>query len=158
MKWKIIAAMDENRLIGRDNRLPWRIPEDIAWYQSQTDGQLMLMGRKTFEGIRRRPEGSRYIVLSDTVSHYAPDQGDVTILKSLDHLLSLPLEGEGWICGGGLIYEAMLPFADELVLTQVKGRFEGDTYFPPFEHLFEVKETLVKAEAFKVVRYKRRKG
>lgn len=158
MKWKIIAAMDENRLIGRDNRLPWRIPEDIAWYQSQTDGQLMLMGRKTFEGIRRRPEGSRYIVLSETVSAYEPEQGEVTVLKSVNQIHNLPLEGEGWICGGGLIYEAMLPFADELVLTQVKGRFEGDTYFPPFEHLFQAEETLIQEKDFEVVRYTRRKG
>lgn len=157
MKWKIIAAMDENRLIGRDNRLPWRIPEDIAWYQSQTDGQLMLMGRKTFEGIRRRPEGSRYIVLSDTVRGYGPDQGEVTVLKSVAELQQLSLGGEGWICGGGLVYEAMLPYAEELVLTRVKGQFEGDTYFPEFEHLFEVSEVLMESAHFNVVRYLRRK-
>lgn len=156
MKWKIIAAMDANRLIGRENRLPWRIPEDIAWYQSQTDGKLMLMGRKTFEGIRRRPEGSRYIVLSDTVSSYEASEGDVTVLKSIEHLFQLPLEGEGWICGGGLVYEAMLPHAEELVLTEVKGSYDGDTYFPAFEHLFREAETLMQGDQFKVVRYIRR--
>lgn len=156
MKWKIIAAMDENRLIGRENRLPWRIPEDIAWYQSQTDGHLMVMGRKTFEGIKRRPKGSRYLVLSDTVKAYDASEGDVTVIESVESLLSLPLEGEGWICGGGLIYEAMLPHASELLLTEVKGSFQGDTYFPEFEHMFYPKEVVLSTETFEVVRYMRR--
>lgn len=156
IKWKIIAAMDERRVIGREERLPWRIPEDIAWYQSQTDGQLLLMGRKTFESIRRRPEGSRYIILSRTLDEKAFDAESVTIIRSIDELASLALEGEGWVCGGGMLYEEMLHQCDEMYLTEVDGEHEGDTHFPEFHHLFQYEKLMLSGEGFEVKKYVKR--
>ena len=153
MKWKMIVAMDENRLIGKDERLPWRIPEDIAWYQSQTDGKLLLMGRKTFEGIKRRPEGTNYIVLSQSLDPELHDTKTVTVINDIGEICSLPLQGEGWVCGGGTLYELMLPFCAEIILTEVKGSHEGDTYFPNFDAYYTYKETLLTHETFVVKRY-----
>lgn len=156
MKWKIIAAMNEDRVIGLKDRLPWRIPEDIAWYQSQTDGQLILMGRKTFESIRRRPEGSAYIVLSNTLQPEDVQGQNVTIIRNLSELASLNLTGEGWVCGGGKLYSQMLHACDEIYLTQVKGKHEGDTHFPPFEQDFESPRELLHHDAFTVNHYTRK--
>lgn len=156
MKWKIIAAMNEDRVIGHKDRLPWRIPEDIAWYQSQTDGQLILMGRKTFESIKRRPEGSTYIVLSNSLKPEDVSGQNVTLIKSIDELSKLSLKGEGWVCGGAMLYSQMLSQCDEIFLTEVKGRHEGDTHFPAFEEDFETHQEIIKHEEFTVKHYVRK--
>lgn len=157
MKWKIIAAMNEDRVIGLNDKLPWRIPEDLAWYQSQTDGQLILMGRKTFESIRRRPEGSSYIVLSSTLQPADVVGQNVTIIKNIEELSQLELKGEGWVCGGAMLYSQMLAQCDEIFLTEVKGRHEGDTHFPPFEEDFEAHQEIMNHESFTVKHYIRKK-
>ena len=153
MKWKMIVAMDENRLIGKNDRLPWRIPEDIAWYQSQTDGKRLLMGRKTFEGIRRRPEGTQYIVLSQSLDPELHDTDRITVINDIAEICSLDLQGEGWVCGGAMLYELMMPFCSEIILTEVKGSHEGDAYFPEFEEIYTYEETLLTHEDFVVKRY-----
>ncbi len=153
IKWKLIAAMDEGRVIGKQEKLPWRIPEDIAWYQSQTDGALLLMGRKTFESIRRRPEGSRYIILSRSLEKEAYADQAVTVIRSLSELETLAIEGEGWVCGGGMLYEEMIHRCDEMYLTEVKGHHEGDTYFPEFKHLFDYEKLVLSGEGFSVKKY-----
>lgn len=156
MKWKMIAAMNESRVIGLNDRLPWRIPEDIAWYQSQTDGQLLLMGRKTFESIRRRPEGSRYIVLSKSLDPKDFEGQDVTIIRDIEELHCMQLSGEGWVCGGGTLYEQMLPHCEELFLTEVRGEHEGDTYFPHFDDHYRLNRVELDHEDFSVKHYVKR--
>jgi dihydrofolate reductase len=157
MKWKMIVAMDEERVIGLNERLPWRIPEDIAWYQSQTDGQLMLMGRKTFESIRRRPEGSRYIVLSRSLNQQTFVGQAVTVIRHIDELQQLNLSGEGWVCGGATLYQQMLPHCEELYLSEVKGKHIGDAHFPKFEEHYELNAIKLEHEAFTVKHYVNRR-
>ncbi len=158
MKWKMIVAMNEDRVIGLNDRLPWRIPEDIAWYQSQTDGQLMFMGRKTFESIRRRPEGSRYIVLSRSLDKKAYEDQNVTVIRDVEELKHLNLCGEGWVCGGAALYREMLPHCEELYLSEVKGSHEGDTHFPEFEHHYQLNGVALEHEAFVVKHYINRRS
>lgn len=153
MKWKMIVAMDDSRVIGLNDRLPWRIPEDIAWYQSQTDGKLLLMGRKTFDSIRRRPEGTRYIVLSQSMDPEMHDSETVTVIKDIGELCSLNLEGEGWVCGGAMLYELMMPFCAEMVLSEVKGTHEGDAFFPKFDEWYQWSQTLKVHPEFTVNQY-----
>lgn len=153
MKWKMIVAMNEKGVIGRSGSLPWRIPEDIAWYQSQTDGQLMLMGRKTFESIRRRPEGSRYIVLSKSLDPKEFEGQDVTIIRDLSELGALNLSGEGWVCGGATLYKQMLEHCEDLFLSEVYGDHEGDAHFPKFSEHYHLHKVTLEHEQFSVKHY-----
>lgn len=157
MKWKMIVAMNEDRVIGLNDRLPWRIPEDIAWYQSQTDGQLIFMGRKTFESIRRRPEGSRYIVLSRSLDPESVADQNVTVIRDMSELQQLNLSGEGWVCGGAALYQEMLPHCEELYLSEVKGSHVGDTHFPEFEHHYQLQRIALEHEDFVVKHYVNKK-
>jgi len=124
-----IAAMAENRVIGRGNELPWHVPEDFRWFKSRTIGKTLLMGRKTFESLGKPLPKRRTIVLSR--SGFTAD--GVSVVASLDELPSLLTESELWICGGAEIYGMTMDRWDELFLSVVDGKFEGDAFFPEFE-------------------------
>jgi len=135
----IIAAVAErNRVIGRGLDLPWHIPEDLKRFKRLTLGHPLIMGRNTFDSLvhqfgRPLPE-RRNIVVSTTGAW--PEFPDVTVCSSLSEALaSLKGEPRIYIGGGGTIYTQCLPMAHRLELTLVKGEYEGDTFFPPFEHL-----------------------
>jgi dihydrofolate reductase len=125
----MIAAHDRNRLIGRDNDMPWHLPADLAFFKKTTMGHPVLMGRKTYESIGRPLPGRRNLVLTTDETYEAPG---CTVIHSLDELgaLNLPADEEVFVIGGAQIYRALLPVADRLYLTEIDAAFEGDTYFP----------------------------
>lgn len=124
----MIVAMGENRLIGRDNDLPWHIPADLKFFKATTMGKPMIMGRKTFDSIGRPLPGRRTIVVTRN-----PDWAceGVEVASSLDDALKLA-EGadEVMIVGGAQIYAQALAKADRLYVTEVALSLEGDAYFP----------------------------
>jgi dihydrofolate reductase len=127
----LIAAMDRNRLIGSDNRLPWRLPADLAHFKKMTLGKPIVMGRRTFESIGRPLPGRTNIVL--TRSSCLTVEG-VLIAGSLDDALDLARgAAEVMVIGGGKVYEQALPQARRLYLTLVDGVFEGDSWFPEID-------------------------
>jgi dihydrofolate reductase len=134
----IAAVADENRVIGKDKDLPWHIPEDLKHFKRLTTGYPLLMGRRTFESIVHQFGGPlpdrRTVVL--TTKGEIPEYPDVEAYASIDAALEA-LEGEDtvFIGGGEAVYEQFLPRADRLELTLVEGDYEGDTYFPEYEHL-----------------------
>jgi dihydrofolate reductase len=134
----IAAVADENRVIGKDKDLPWHIPEDLKHFKRLTTGYPLLMGRRTFESIVHQFGGPlpdrRTVVL--TTKGELPEYPDVEAYASIDAALEA-LEGEDtvFIGGGEAVYEQFLPRADRLELTLVEGDYEGDTYFPEYEHL-----------------------
>jgi dihydrofolate reductase len=134
----IAAVADENRVIGKDKDLPWHIPEDLKHFKRLTTGHPLLMGRRTFESIVHQFGGPlpdrRTVVL--TSQGELPEYPDVEAYASIDAALEA-LEGEDtvFIGGGEAVYEQFLPRADRLELTLVEGDYEGDTYFPEYEHL-----------------------
>jgi dihydrofolate reductase len=134
----IAAVADENRVIGKDKDLPWHIPEDLKHFKRLTTGYPLLMGRRTFESIVHQFGGPlpdrRTVVL--TTKGELPEYPDVEAYASIDAALEA-LEGEDtvFIGGGEAVYEQFLPRADRLELTLVEGEYEGDTYFPEYEHL-----------------------
>jgi dihydrofolate reductase len=134
----IAAVADENRVIGKDKDLPWHIPEDLKHFKRLTTGHPLLMGRRTFESIVHQFGGPlpdrRTVVL--TTKGELPEYPDVEAYASIDAALEA-LEGEDtvFIGGGEAVYEQFLPRADRLELTLVEGEYEGDTYFPEYEHL-----------------------
>ena len=127
----IIAAMDRNRLIGSDNRLPWHLPADLAHFKQVTMGKPIIMGRKTYESIGRPLPGRTNIVLTRSADFRA--EGVLTA-NSLEQALDyVSEEDEVMIIGGSTIYELALPRADRLYLTYVENAGEGDAWFPEFD-------------------------
>ncbi len=149
-RWVAVAAMAENRVIGRDGRLPWHLPEDLKFFKQLTVGGAVLMGRKTFASIGRPLPRRRNLVLSRSgfVAPGVEVYGDVREMEK-----TVP-DGETiFVIGGSDIYRLTLPLWDELYLTRVKGDFEGDAFMPAFEDRFGEKETLRETEEFAIIRY-----
>jgi dihydrofolate reductase len=134
----IIVAMDENKLIGQKNDLPWRIPADLAYFKKTTLGHPVLMGRKTFESIGKPLPGRENIVL--TRNEQFTNEG-VTVIHSLDDVLTSEAYADQnlFIIGGAEIFKEFLHIADKLYVTKIHDTFEGDTYFPEFkEEMYKI--------------------
>jgi len=128
MQISLIAAMDEDRLIGANNSLPWRLPADMQWFRRQTMGKPVLMGRNTFAAIGKPLPGRRNIVLSRR--HDLRLEG-CSIIHSLDALeKAAGGADELMIIGGSEVYCLSLPLATRLYLTTIAARFDGDAWFP----------------------------
>lgn len=128
----IISAVAENRVIGKGNDLPWRLPRDFRYFKQMTLGKPCLMARRTFESLDGSLKGRTNIVLTGNESYQADD---ATVVHSIEDGLRVAekhLEGgdEIMILGGATLYEAILPKTDRIYLTEVHESFEGDTYFP----------------------------
>jgi dihydrofolate reductase len=125
----MIWAQAADGVIGADGALPWHLPEDLRLFKALTLGSTVVMGRRTWESLpaRFRPlPGRRNVVLSSTLD---PEQVGVPVVRSVDDVLALP--GDRWVIGGGAVYAALLPQADEVVVTEVDARLPGDTWAPP---------------------------
>ena len=127
MSISIIAAMDTNRLIGKENDIPWHLPDDLKFFKDITSESTVVMGRKTFESIGHPLSSRKNIVLSKTPF----DHEKVEWLSSVEDVLDL--DEDLFIIGGSQIYEQFIPYADTLYLTEVHHEFEGDTYFPSLD-------------------------
>ena len=169
--------MSLNRVIGNGSKIPWHLPEDFKWFKQVTMGQVLVMGRKTFESIGKLLPGRETIVLTrGNWSHPG-----VTIVHDLRELMKWsanpapslsvtlsPSHGEGdggrgalrertiFIAGGAEIYRQALPLCGELLLTLVKREVAGDVLFPPFEDQFELVENIRETPEFDVLRYRRK--
>ena len=131
MKISVIAAMSQNRVIGRDGALPWHLPTDLARFKSITTGHTVIMGRKTFESVGKPLPNRRTIVITRNNDYQC---AGVFIAHSLDEALDhAAREDEIFILGGEAVYRIALPRADRLYLTIVHATIEGDTYFPRFD-------------------------
>jgi dihydrofolate reductase len=122
----LIWAQSANGVIGRDGGLPWHLPEDLKHFRTLTAGATVLMGRRTWESLppRFRPlPGRRNVVLSRT------QQEGVETFPELAPALAA-VSGDGWVIGGAAVYRAALPFADRIVVTDIRESFEGDTRAP----------------------------
>ena len=130
MKISLIAALDENRLIGSDRGIPWHLPRDIQHFRSFTTDKAMLLGRRTFEEMSGWFTTQRPIVLSRE-RDYSP-QGAV-LAAGVREAVALAIANEEEylvVAGGAQIYELALPVADELLITEVHAKFSGNAYFP----------------------------
>ncbi len=142
--------MSENRVIGNANRIPWHLPEDFKWFKKMTTGQVIVMGRKTFESIGKPLPDRTTIILSRSQFQFP----GVRTVASLDAIFPGDESRDVFICGGAQIYEQALPLCSDLYLTVVKQTVEGDTFFPRFEDQFELKEEIVDHPGFKILHYK----
>jgi len=131
MKVSLIVAMAENRVIGLNNQLPWRLSADLQHFKALTMGKPIVMGRKTWESIERPLPGRTNIVVTRDVGYQA--EGCV-VVHSVDQALEVA-EGsdEVMVIGGANLYQQLLDRADRLYLTLVRADIEGDTWFPEFD-------------------------
>ena len=128
----LVAAMAENRVIGRNGGLPWRLPKDLQHFKKITIDHTVIMGRKTFDDVKRPLANRRNVVITRNARFRATG---VTVVPSLEEALALgATEAEVFVIGGGEIYRLALPGADRIYLTVVHATVEGDTYFPAFDH------------------------
>ncbi len=129
----IIAAMSENRVIGKDGQIPWHISADLKRFKELTTPHPIVMGRKTFEAIGR-PLPNRYNIVVTHDRNFRWNENLVSSL-SLENALTLAKlkdKQKVFIIGGGEIYRQSIKYADRLYLTLVEGQFEGDTFFPDY--------------------------
>lgn len=127
----LIWAMADNRVIGYENRLPWRLPVDMKWFRLHTLGKPIIMGRKTFESFGAKPLPERTNIVVSRDPGYAPS--GVLVANDLDQALALAQDArEVMVIGGANLYAQMLPRADRLYITRVHARPEGDAWFPEF--------------------------
>ena len=148
MIFKAIAAMSVNRVIGRDNRLPWNLPEELQHFRQTTLHQTLLMGRKTFESMGCRPLPNRTTFV---LTHRAFPAEGVHVITDISQI---PATVETvWVCGGATVYTQLLPLCNELLLSVIRQSYDGDAFFPPFEHLFQQTEVIKKTETFEVQRW-----
>nr|AIA15140.1 Dihydrofolate reductase [uncultured bacterium] len=149
--FKAIAAMSLNRVIGQGNKIPWHLPEDFKWFKKMTTGQVVVMGRKTFESIGKPLPNRETVILSR--SNFAHPG-----VRTISDLNDLDLRNETrdvFICGGAQIYAQTLPLCSDLYLTLVKRTVEGgDAFFPPFEDRFELAAELADNSDFKILHYR----
>ncbi len=125
----LIWAMAENRVIGIENRLPWKLPADMQWFRKQTMGKPIVMGRKTFESFGARPlPGRTNIIITHDQTYKA--EGTVVVHSIDEALKAAGNVEEVMVIGGASFYEQMLPKADRLYVTLVHDTFEGDAWFP----------------------------
>ncbi|MFH4634468.1 type 3 dihydrofolate reductase [Vibrio alginolyticus] len=131
----MIAAMADNRIIGKDNQMPWYLPADFAWFKRCTMGKPVLMGRKTYESIGRPLPGRLNIVISRDET--LKIEG-VTTVTSIEQALDVAGDVEEvMIIGGGAIYASCLPMANKLYVTHIEAAIDGDTQFPDWGDQFK---------------------
>lgn len=128
----IIVAVAKKGIIGKDNSLIWHLPNDLQYFKKLTTNHIIVMGRKTLESLPFKLPNRTHWVVTTQKDYVAPFE-DVRVFYSLEEMLAavreLPYE-EIFCIGGARFYEACLPYADTLYITDVDGEFEGDAFFP----------------------------
>ena len=148
----MIWAMDENNLVGKGDRIPWHIKEDLLYYKSKTKGQTVLMGDTTYYSLKGYykdkplPYGKIYVA---TIDKTLKIEG-VEMVYDIISFLENNTEENLWVVGGATIYKLSLPYADRLYISFIKGNHEGDKYFPQIDYS---KYNLIFKNETELVRY-----
>lgn len=128
----LIAAMSRNRVIGRDNTLPWHLPEDLKHFKQTTKGCPMIMGRKTWESLPGLLPGRQHIIVTRNPDLYIPEGANAITVSSIEAGIEAAKlsSQEVFIIGGANIYEQAMPLADRLIISEIDIDIVGDAYFP----------------------------
>ena len=135
----LISAMDQNRLIGTQNTLPWKLSADMAFFKATTMGKPIIMGRKTFDSLTKALPGRHNIIVSRN-----PD----LMIEGCDVVPSLEVAvktagdvNEVMIIGGAMLYQLAMPIADQLYITEIHEKYDGDAWFPEIDPEIWVEES-----------------
>ena len=147
-----VVAVARNGVIGSKGALPWHFPADLKFFKRTTLGHPILMGRATFESIGKPLPGRQNIVLSRTM---APREG-VDVIQDVAQLAEVcPQAEQVFVIGGAQVFKDLLPLCDGMYLTWIDQTYEGDTFMPPFEADFRLKEVVGTAEHLEFRYYER---
>lgn len=127
----LVVAYADNRVIGRDNALPWKLPGDLAHFKRTTLGRPIIMGRNTWESLGRPLPGRTNIVITRNPDYAAT--GAVVVPTVEAALAACPADQEAFVIGGAQIFALTLPQADRIIATEVHADVEGDTFFPDLQ-------------------------
>jgi len=127
----LIFAIGKNNAIGYNNKLPWYLPADFAYFKRVTMGRPVIMGRKTFESIGKPLPGRINIVITRSTSF---SRDGCIVVDSVDKAIEYTKDKETFIIGGSEIYKSYLPIADKLYITEIDEDFEADTFFPNIDY------------------------
>ena len=131
MKISLIAAMSKNRVIGKNNKLPWNIPEDLKYFRDKTRGKTVVMGRKTYDSIGRLLPKRTNVIITRKLNY---DVDGAIIVNNIDSLFdNIKDDDEVMIIGGSEIYNQMLPLAERIYLTIINTEIDGDSFFPQLD-------------------------
>ena len=134
----IICACSENRVIGKDNKLPWHIPSDLKRFKKLTLGNVVVMGRNTYQSMGKALANRTNVVLSKN-GLFNPD--DAVVFDSVELVLEEYADENVFVIGGEQIYKEFLPYADRIELTFIEKEFEGDAFFPELGEEWKVINT-----------------
>ncbi len=128
---QFVVAYSRNRVIGRDNELPWRLPSDLAHFKRSTMGKPIIMGRNTWESLGRPLPGRRNVVITRN-TEYTAEGADVfpALNEALEACAEAPVVA---VIGGGQLFQAALPIADEIIATEIHSDIDGDVFFPELD-------------------------
>ena len=130
-KVTLIAAIDENGVLGKDNQLIWHLPEDLKRFKRLTTGHSIIMGRKTFESLPKALPNRHNIVVTRNQNY---SKEEVTVCHSLEAAIGFTKDDDQpFIIGGGEIYKQAIGLADVIELTRIHSQFEGDVFFPKID-------------------------
>lgn len=124
----LIAAMAENRVIGKGGKMPWHIPSDLRRFRRITMGHPVILGRLTYESIGRPFDGRANIIISSRRDYRVP--GAVVVPTLRDALAACAGAAEVFVCGGEAVFREAMPLADRIYLTVVHREYDGDAFFP----------------------------
>lgn len=141
MTLSILVAHDQNRIIGKDNQLPWHLPNDLKHVKKLSTGNTLVMGRNTYESIGRPLPNRRNVVLTRNTA-YHPEGVDV--IHDFDEIYDLP--GHVFIFGGQSLFEEFIDKVDDMYITVIEDKYQGDTFFPPYTFEDWEVESAVKGE------------
>jgi dihydrofolate reductase len=147
-----VAAMSQNRVIGKGGNIPWNLPEDLKWFKRLTEGGVLLMGRKTFESLDCKPLPNRINVVLSRSANFQ----NVTTIRNLEDFHEDDYDAEVFVIGGAQVYRQLLPRCTDLFLTLVKRDVEGDTKFPSYEDQFSLVAIVMETFDFAVQHFRNR--
>ncbi len=128
MSLSLIAAVGRNGELGKENKLPWYLPEDLLFFRKITTNNTIIMGRKTFESLPKMLPKRRHVVLTKSEME-CPE--DIIVYHDINELLKN--EKNGFVIGGASIYSRFIDYVLEMYLTEIDKEYEADTYFPTFD-------------------------
>lgn len=154
---KLIVAHDLNKLIGKGDKMPWHIKEELAFFKQETLNQALLMGQKTFQGLPKAlPNRTTYVLTND--KGFKVNDDNVQVIYDAPKLLESYQNKDEilFIAGGRSIYEQFYPYADELIISTIKDEYQGDVYFVDIDYnIYELIEE-TDHDKFVVRRYRKK--
>lgn len=137
----IIVAKAKNNVIGKNNELIWKLPEDLKRFKQLTTGHTIIMGRKTFESLGRVLPNRKHIIFSQNPDFKVNDENVEIVHSMLQIQEYIESEEEHFVIGGAMIYNLLMPYVTKMYVTQIDKEFEGDAFFPRIdENIWKVIE------------------